>query len=53
MVGGMARGSNEGADQGDLHLTYKEGPRSQGRPSYPKLNEILKKSGFDEHVESL
>jgi len=39
--------------QSDLLLSWSELPRSQGPPFYDKLQEVLRGSGFDRHVEDL
>ena len=41
----------QGDRQGELLLSWQELPRSQGHPFYDKLQDVLRDSGFDRHVE--
>ena len=43
----------QGERQSELLLSWDELPRSQGHPFYDKLQEVLRGSGFDRHVEGL
>jgi transposase len=48
----MAMGTRSDEQQG-LYLSYKELPRSAGHPFYVAVDRLLRKNGFDKHVEKL
>src|SRR5208283_5150574 len=48
----MAMGRSEGV-QGDLMATWAEMPRSPGHAFYDRLQELLRRAGFDAFVEGV